>query len=187
MGIRRAVRSLFSADAREYHDVHNSSILKTYELFDNLPGTTVYGALVGNWTWIGAGRNGHVYRVTGAGGKSVVVKMSHESRLADQEAVSSLREHLQTVMQIGARYAVRHLGVYWGGGPDFDGRGKKLPGGSQYGVVMEDGGVALDQYLEEQVLSYRERVHLAVGLAEAVEELHRLDLVHRDLKPSNVL
>ena len=32
-----------------------------------------------------------------------------------------------------------------------------------------------------------ERVRLAVGLSEAVEELHRLELVHRDLKPSNVL
>ena len=58
---------------------------------------------------------------------------------------------------------------------DIDGRGSELPGGGQYGVIMEDGGVPLDQYLAEHALSYVERVRLAVGLSEAVEELHRLD------------
>ena len=70
---------------------------------------------------------------------------------------------------------------------DIDGEGREKPGGGQYGVIMEDGGVPLDCYLEKHALSYVERVRLAVGLSEAVEELHRLELVHRDLKPSNVL
>ena len=53
----------------------------------------------------------------------------------------------------------------------------------------------LDAYLEGHALSYEERVRVmmvvvvvvVVGVAEAVEELHRLELVHRDLKPSSVL
>ena len=103
------------------------------------------------------------------------------------QAVQGVRAHLENVDRIGGQYAVRHLGVYWGGGGDVDGEGREKPGGEQYGVVMEDGGVPLDQYLAEHALSYVERVRLAVGLSEAVGELHRLELVHRDLKPSNVV
>ena len=166
----------------------DTSMLKTYSEFDNVPGARVYGVLVGEWTGVGCGGSGQVYRVTGAGGESRVVKLlawpRDETR---RQAVEGVRAHLGNVDRIGSEYAVQHLGVYWGGGMDFDSRGCELPGGSQYGVVMEDGGVPLDQYLAEHALSYVERVRLAVGLSEAVGELHRLELVHRDLKPSNVV
>ena len=91
------------------------------------------------------------------------------------------------VNRIGSEYAVRHVGVYWAGGTDFNGRRNELPGASQICIIMKDGGVALDQYLVEHVLSYMEQARLTVGLADAVAALHDMKQVRRDLKPSNVL
>ena len=52
-----------------------TAMLKTYSEFDNVPGARVYGVLVGKWSWVGAGGSGQVFRVTGAGGESRIVKL----------------------------------------------------------------------------------------------------------------
>jgi PAS domain S-box-containing protein len=54
-------------------------------------------------------------------------------------------------------------------------------------LVLEDpGGMPLDQLLEEP-LELELWLRLAIGLATAINQLHRCGIIHKDIKPANVL
>src|SRR5712664_128341 len=54
-------------------------------------------------------------------------------------------------------------------------------------LLLEDpGGEPLDQLLKEP-MELQQLLRIAIGLAAALNQLHRRGLIHKDLKPSNVL
>ena len=57
-------------------------------------------------------------------------------------------------------------------------------------VLKDPGGEPLDQVLErdnQQPLDLTRFLHIAIGLATALRQMHRQGLIHKDIKPANVL
>ena len=59
-------------------------------------------------------------------------------------------------------------------------------GGAPYLVMEYVDGVPITDYVREHALDLRPRLHLFLGVCEAVRYAHQNLVVHRDLKPSNI-
>lgn len=75
-------------------------------------------------------------------------------------------------------------------------RAIKLYGKNRYGksiefyfpfYIMDYATCDLKKYLENNQISYAERIHLCLQIAEGLKELNDLGCYHRDLKPDNIL
>ena len=54
-------------------------------------------------------------------------------------------------------------------------------------LVMELCDCDIKRYLEEKTLSYQDKLRIVFEFLDALEVLHKNDVVHRDLKPQNLL
>ena len=60
--------------------------------------------------------------------------------------------------------------------------------GNGYGLVMEDiGGIDLDQYTQQHVLSLSETLDIAIQRAEILHDLHQHRFIYKDIKPAKIL
>jgi predicted ATPase/signal transduction histidine kinase/GAF domain-containing protein len=60
--------------------------------------------------------------------------------------------------------------------------------GNGYALVMEDwGDLPLNQYLQQQALSWVDVLEIALQLAIILHELHQHCVIHKDIKPANIL
>src|ERR1017187_6922787 len=59
--------------------------------------------------------------------------------------------------------------------------------GRPYFVMELVKGVPITRFFDEQRLSTRERLELAIPVCQAVQHAHQKGVIHRDLKPSNIL
>jgi eukaryotic-like serine/threonine-protein kinase len=59
--------------------------------------------------------------------------------------------------------------------------------GRPYFVMELVKGIPITRFCDEQRLSTRERLELAIPVCQAVQHAHQKGVIHRDLKPSNVL
>ena len=59
---------------------------------------------------------------------------------------------------------------------------------NSYVLIMEDfGGISLQQYRQENILSLGEVLAIGVQLATILHDLHQARIIHKDLKPANIL
>lgn len=60
--------------------------------------------------------------------------------------------------------------------------------GNGYALVMEDwGDLPLNQYLQQQALSWVDVLEIALQLAVILHDLHQHCVIHKDIKPANIL
>ncbi|HEX4425669.1 MAG TPA: serine/threonine-protein kinase [Terriglobales bacterium] len=116
-----------------------------------------------------------IFRATDlSNGQTVAIKVPHK----EMESDPVFSDRFQREQEIGRK--LDHPGVM-----------KVLPPGdrSQIYMVMEwVGGRLLRQILNEEGKLPPERaVRIAVGIAEALEYIHKHGVVHRDLKPENIM
>ncbi|SFM56336.1 Serine/threonine protein kinase [Streptomyces sp. cf124] len=124
---------------------------------------------------LGSGGMGVVYRARSASGRLVAIKLVHAQYRDDEEFRSRFRQEIAAVRRVSGAFTAAVV--------DADPEAARpwmatqyVPGPTLFDLVREEG--PLDG----------ERIRaLALGLVEALRDIHRAGVVHRDLKPANVL
>ncbi|WP_055525089.1 protein kinase domain-containing protein [Streptomyces graminilatus] len=124
---------------------------------------------------LGAGGMGVVYRAQSRSGREVALKVVHAQYAEDSVFRARFRQEIEAVRKVSGAFTAPVL--------DADAYAPRpwmatqyVPGPSLSARIRADGplrGAALR--------------HLALGLVEALRDIHRAGVVHRDLKPGNVL
>ncbi|MEU3935494.1 protein kinase [Streptomyces sp. NPDC029044] len=124
---------------------------------------------------LGSGGMGIVYRGRARSGREVAVKVVHAQYAEDAVFRARFRQEIEAVRKVSGAFTAPVL--------DADPEAVRpwmatqyVPGPSLAALIREQGplrGAALRR--------------LALGLVEALREIHRAGVVHRDLKPANVL
>ncbi|MFJ8674323.1 serine/threonine-protein kinase [Streptomyces sp. NPDC093589] len=124
---------------------------------------------------LGAGGMGRVYLARNEGGRTVAVKVVHEEHTSDAQFRARFRREVSAARRVGKRYTAPVLDADPDAERPWVATGY-VPGPSLEQVVRRYGPLPADS------------VHaLAVGLLEALKDIHAAGIVHRDLKPSNVM
>ncbi|MFF9863875.1 PQQ-binding-like beta-propeller repeat protein [Streptomyces sp. NPDC013953] len=124
---------------------------------------------------LGSGGMGVVYLARSASGRRLAVKVVHSQYADDPEFRGRFRQEVAAARRVSGAFTAPVV--------DADADAARPWMGTLYipaptlGERVADGGpLPLDDLRE-----------LAVGLAEALRDIHRAGVVHRDLKPANVL
>jgi hypothetical protein len=124
---------------------------------------------------LGAGGMGQVYLAKSPGGRLVAIKLIRPELAEERGFRSRFASEITAARNVS--------GIYTAAVVDADSDAELpwmatvyVPGPSLTDAVEDNGPLPVDSVLA-----------LAAGLAEALQAIHRADLVHRDLKPSNVL
>jgi eukaryotic-like serine/threonine-protein kinase len=124
---------------------------------------------------LGAGGMGQVYLAKSPGGRLVAIKLIRPE-LAEERGFRT--------RFAGEIAAARNVsGIYTAAVVDADAEAE-LP---WMATVYVPGPSLTDAVEDSGPLPVKSVLALAAGLAEALQAIHRADLVHRDMKPSNVL
>ncbi|MFC5144893.1 serine/threonine-protein kinase [Streptomyces aureoversilis] len=126
-------------------------------------------------TELGRGGMGRVLLGVAPDGRTAAVKLVHARHAADDGFRSRFRREVEASRRVSGAYTAAVLDA------DAD---AELPWLASVFVA----GPSLGAAVERAGALPAEALHrLAVGLATALDEIHRAGLVHRDLKPENVL
>ncbi|MFD4560831.1 PQQ-binding-like beta-propeller repeat protein [Streptomyces sp. NPDC058469] len=124
---------------------------------------------------LGSGGMGVVYLARSASGRQVAVKVVHAQYALDEEFRARFRQEIAAVRRVSGAFTAPVVDA----DPDAEVPWMAtlyVPGRTLAEVVEKDGP------LGGQALRT-----LALGLVEALRDIHQAGVVHRDLKPSNVL
>ncbi|MFI6334336.1 endo alpha-1,4 polygalactosaminidase [Streptomyces sp. NPDC050535] len=133
---------------------------------------------IGDYTLIdrlGSGGMGVVYLGRSISGRRVAVKVVHAQYAQDDEFRARFRQEIAAVRRVSGAFTAPVVDA----DPDAEQPWMAtlyVPGRTLADVVSNDGP-----------LHGGELYALALGLVEALRDIHRVGVVHRDLKPSNVL
>lgn len=126
-------------------------------------------------TELGRGGMGRVLLGVAPDGRTAAVKLVHARHAADDGFRSRFRREVEASRRVSGAYTAAVLDA------DADAEMPWLASvfvaGPSLGAAVERAGALPPEALHR----------LAVGLATALDEIHRAGLVHRDLKPENVL
>ena len=124
---------------------------------------------------LGSGGMGVVYLGRSASGRQVAVKVVHAQYAQDEEFRARFRQEIAAVRRVSGAFTAPVVDA----DPDAEVPWMAtlyVPGRTLAEVVEKDGP-----------LDGRALRTLALGLVEALRDIHQAGVVHRDLKPSNVL
>ncbi|MET8979706.1 protein kinase [Streptomyces sp. NPDC004539] len=124
---------------------------------------------------LGAGGMGVVYRGRARSGREVAVKVVHGQYATDAVFRARFRQEIAAARKVSGAFTAAVVDA----DPDADRpwmATQYVPGRSLSARVRDDGP-----------LTGSELRRLALGLIEALRDIHRAGVVHRDLKPANVL
>ncbi|MBK3575356.1 serine/threonine-protein kinase [Streptomyces sp. MBT65] len=124
---------------------------------------------------LGSGGMGVVYLARSASGRQVAVKVVHAQYALDEEFRARFRQEIAAVRRVSGAFTAPVVDA----DPDAEVPWMAtlyVPGRTLAEVIEKDGP------LDGQALRA-----LALGLVEALRDIHQAGVVHRDLKPSNVL
>ncbi|MFJ6696248.1 PQQ-binding-like beta-propeller repeat protein [Streptomyces sp. NPDC091272] len=124
---------------------------------------------------LGTGGMGTVYLGASPSGREVAVKVIHEQYSADPDFRTRFRQEIAAARRVSGAFTAAVL--------DADPDAVRPWMATQYVP-----GPTLAELLDAQgPLAEAELRLLALGLVEALRDIHRVGVVHRDLKPANVL
>ncbi|MFJ9628463.1 protein kinase [Streptomyces sp. NPDC101175] len=124
---------------------------------------------------LGAGGMGIVYRARARSGREVAVKVVHAQYAEDQVFRARFRLEIESVRKVSGAFTAPVV--------DADPEAARPWMATQY----VPGRSLAERIREQGALREAELRRLALGLVEALRDIHRAGVVHRDLKPANVL
>ncbi|MEU8649028.1 PQQ-binding-like beta-propeller repeat protein [Streptomyces sp. NPDC048737] len=124
---------------------------------------------------LGAGGMGVVYRATSRSGREVAVKVVHAQYAGDPVFRTRFRQEIEAVRRVSGAFTAPVV--------DADPEAARPWMATQYVPAPS----LADRIRADGPLRGEELRRLALGLVEALREIHRVGVVHRDLKPANVL
>ncbi|MEX1655914.1 PQQ-binding-like beta-propeller repeat protein [Streptomyces pseudovenezuelae] len=124
---------------------------------------------------LGAGGMGTVYRGRSRSGREVAVKVVHAQYAGDPVFRTRFRQEIEAVRKVSGAFTAPVV--------DADPEAARPWMATQY----VPGRSLADRMSELGPLPEAELRGLALGLVEALRDIHRAGVVHRDLKPANVL
>ncbi|MGY6021236.1 protein kinase domain-containing protein [Streptomyces spinosirectus] len=133
---------------------------------------------IGGYTLIdrlGSGGMGVVHLGLSASGRQVAIKVVHAQYALDEEFRARFRQEVAAARRVSGAFTAPVVDA----DPDAG-----LP---WMATLYVPGRTLSDIVAEEGPLTGRALRMLALGLVEALRDIHRAGVVHRDLKPSNVL
>ncbi|MGW3569027.1 serine/threonine-protein kinase [Streptomyces sp. NPDC000941] len=124
---------------------------------------------------LGSGGMGVVYLARSASGRQVAVKVVHAQFAEDEEFRTRFRQEVAAARRVSGAFTAPVVDA----DPDAE---------RPWMATLYVPGPTLSERLTEHgPLDAAELRQLALGLAEALHDIHRVGVVHRDLKPANVL
>ncbi|MFF7276041.1 protein kinase [Streptomyces griseorubiginosus] len=124
---------------------------------------------------LGTGGMGVVYRGRTRSGREVAVKVVHAQYAEDRVFRARFRQEIESVRKVSGAFTAPVV--------DADPEAVRPWMATQY----VPGRSLADRIRERGALRGTELRQLALGLVEALRDIHRVGVVHRDLKPANVL
>lgn len=176
--VRREVLSLLAHDALAepfFADAFESAASSLHAEPDFAPGSRIGAFMIVRM--LGQGGMGVVYLATRSDGsfeQTVAIKVI---RVA--EPAAQVLERFQQERQILARLSHSNIARLLDGG--------ETPAGLPYFVMEHVPGQDIDRYCNKAGLNLRQRMHLFLRVASAVQHAHEHLVIHRDLKPGNIL
>ncbi|KAG2309046.1 hypothetical protein Bca52824_028794 [Brassica carinata] len=120
---------------------------------------------------IGEGSYGRAFYGVLKSGMATFIKQLDPSKKLDQELMSHISFHLCVIVFDGPLRVLAY---------------EYAPNGSLHDILQGRKGVA-GALLPGPVLTWQQRVKIAVGAAKGLEYLHEKEVIHRDIKSSNIL
>ncbi|MEV4227442.1 protein kinase [Streptomyces bobili] len=124
---------------------------------------------------LGAGGMGVVYRARSRSGRDVAVKVVHAQYAENAVFRTRFRQEIEAVRRVSGAFTAPVV--------DADPEAARPWMATQYVPAP----TLADRIRVDGPLGDRDLRHLALGLVEALRDIHRVGVVHRDLKPANVL
>ncbi|WP_431047208.1 protein kinase domain-containing protein [Streptomyces sp. P1-3] len=124
---------------------------------------------------LGSGGMGVVYLARSASGRQVAVKVVHAQFTEDEEFRTRFRQEVAAARRVSGAFTAPVV--------DADPDAERPWMATQY----VSGPTLAERLAQHGPLDFAELRRLALGLAEALRDIHRAGVVHRDLKPANVL
>ncbi|KND38621.1 protein kinase domain-containing protein [Streptomyces acidiscabies] len=124
---------------------------------------------------LGAGGMGVVYRARSRSGREVAVKVVHNQYASDAVFRARFRQEIAAARKVSGAFTAAVVDADPDAGRPWMAT-QYVPGRALSARVRDDGP-----------LRGTELRRLALGLVEALRDIHRAGVVHRDLKPANVL
>ncbi|MFD4025044.1 PQQ-binding-like beta-propeller repeat protein [Streptomyces sp. NPDC058576] len=124
---------------------------------------------------LGSGGMGTVFLARTSSGRPVAIKLIHQQFAADEEFRIRFRQEVAAARRVSGAFTAAVVDA----APEAE---------QPWMATTYIEGLTLAQRITEQgPLNGVELRKLAIGLAEALRDIHRVGVVHRDLKPSNVV